>query len=452
MLPLALILRGQGVVIGGSDRSRDQGRTPEKFAFLEKQGITLVPQDGTGLTHDYSALVVSSAIEDSIPEVVRAKELGIPIVKRAELLAQLFNAAKTSIAVGGTSGKSTTTGMIAWILSQAGQNPTVMNGANFLNFVTPENPYATALVGSPDLFVAECDESDGSIILYHPRIAILNNIALDHKPVTELLPIFMQYLKQSAQAILNIDNIPIYDHIFPRFEGNAITFSIGNPEAHFCARNITPSPDGIAAEICGRGVGDVHQKGGLKLELQVPGYHNIANAMAAMAACYAIGIPAAQSAAVLAGFRGVARRLQTVKKYNDISIIDDFAHNSDKIAASLATLNEFSGRLLVMFQMHGYGPFLMMKDLLLGTFATMLKKGDKLYMPDVLYLGGTADKSYTAADFIAELRERGVDATHIPLRADIAPVLRAEAKSGDRIVIMGARDDTLAEFAMSILP
>jgi UDP-N-acetylmuramate--alanine ligase len=451
MLPLALILRGHGVSIGGSDRARDQGRTPEKFTFLEKQGVTMAPQDGTGLTHDYAALVVSSAIEDSIPEVSRAKELGIPIIKRAELLAQLFNAAKTSIAVGGTSGKSTTTGMIAWILSQAGKNPTVMNGANFLNFVTPENPYATALVGTPDLFVSECDESDGSIILYHPHIAILTNIAIDHKPVEELLPIFMQYLKQSAQTVVNIDNLSISEHILPHLPQGTITFSMGDTNATFCAHNIIPSHDSSTAEICGGGVGRGDEEGGMKLTLNIPGHHNIENALAAIGACYAIGIPPEQSIAALANFHGIARRLQTVKKYNNISIIDDFAHNPDKIRASLGTLKQFKGRLLVMFQMHGYGPFNMMKDELLGVFASMLERADHLYMPDVLYLGGTADKSYTAADFIAELRERGVNATYAPERADIAPLLRAEAKSGDRIIVMGARDDTLTAFAKSIL-
>lgn len=452
MLPLALILRGHGVTIGGSDRARDQGRTHEKFAFLEKQGVSLTPQDGSGLTRDYAALVVSSAIEDSIPEVARAKELGVPIVKRAELLAQLFNAAKTSIAVGGTSGKSTTTGMIAWILSQAGKNPTVMNGANFLNFATPDNPYATALVGTPDLFVSECDESDGSIVLYHPQVAILTNIALDHKPVDELLPIFMQYLKQSKQLIVNIDNLVISGRILPYLPQDTITFSMGDTNATFCARHITPSHDNTTAEICGGGVGIVGTEGGVKLTLNIPGHHNIENALAAIAACYAIGIPPQQSITALADFRGIARRLQTVKKYNNIIVIDDFAHNPDKIRASLGTLKQFKGRLLVVFQMHGYGPFHMMKDHLLGTFASILEKDDRLYMPDVLYLGGTADKSYTAADFVAELQERQVNARHVPLRADIAPLLRAEAKSGDRIVVMGARDDTLTDFALSIFP
>ena len=446
MMPLALILKGQGARVTGSDRGHDQGRTPDKFAFLEQSGIPVVPQDGQGLTADFAALVVSSAIEDTIPEVRRAKELNIPIVKRAELLAQLFDAAETRIAVGGTSGKSTTTGMIAWILSQAGQKPTVMNGANFLNFSSPENPYASALIGAPDLFVAECDESDGSIVLYHPTIAVLTNIALDHKPVADLVPIFTQYIKQSSQVILNISNNAVKDAFFADYQDKAILVGVEAPQAQIQAWNITPSPHGISAEIRHIGTGE----GGL-LTLAVPGVHNIENALCAIGAASLAGIDLADSLKALASFSGVARRLQTIKNINNISIIDDFAHNPDKITASLKTLREFPGRLLIMFQMHGYGPFRLMKDGLLDAFVSGLGPEDEFYIPDVLYMGGTSDKSYGTADFVAELQGRGVKAHYIADRAAIAPALRAKAQPGDRIVIMGARDDTLTEFAKCIL-
>ena len=230
MFPLAMILKGQGATISGSDRGHDQGRSPDKFAYLVQQGITIVPQDGLGLTQDFDALIISSAVEDTIPEVKRAKEIGVPILKRAELLAQLFNAAETRIGIGGTSGKSTTTGMVAWILSQSQKNPTVMNGANFLNFVSPSTPFASALVGDKNLFVTECDESDGSIILYHPTIAVLNNIALDHKPVEDLKPIFAQFLNQSKQQVLNIDNPAVAD-MAESYHSTALTVGITHPKA-----------------------------------------------------------------------------------------------------------------------------------------------------------------------------------------------------------------------------
>ncbi len=449
MLPLALICNGQGMRIVGSDRGHDQGRTPEKFTYLERQGIKIVPQDGLGLTIDFDALVISSAVEDTIPEVKRAKELGVPILKRAELLASLFDAANVRVGIGGTSGKSTTTGMLAWILEDCGKHPTVMNGANFLNFVSPDTPFASALVGAKDLFVTECDESDGSIILYHPTIAVLNNIALDHKPVAELIPVFDQFLAQSATQVLNIDNDAVAS-MAGEYAATAITVGIQNKNARLQATSLKPSPSGISAEICDtQGNGGAGERG--LISLKVIGRHNVENALCAIGAALLCGVSLAESCRALSGFLGVGRRLQTIKISNNISVIDDFAHNPDKIRASLHSLNEFSGRLLIMFQMHGYGPFRLMKDELLAAFADSMKAGDILYMPDVLYMGGTVDKSYNSQMFIDECSSKGLKSVYIPNRADIAPALRAEAKSGDRIVVMGARDDTLTEFAKSIL-
>lgn len=452
MLPLAMILRGQGAKISGSDRGHDQGRTPEKFAYLEKQGISIVPQDGLGLTKDFDALVISSAVEETIPEVKRAKEIGVPIVKRAELLAQLFNAAKIKVGIGGTSGKSTTTGMLAWILKEAVLNPTVMNGANFLNFVSPETPFASALVGDKDVFVTECDESDGSIILYHSSIAVLNNIALDHKPVEELKPIFAQFLNQSQKQVLNIDNQAVAE-MAKDYTATSLTVGIDNPNAQLTATSLRHSPDGIFAQIQyvtgdGRGLENGLERG--EISLKIIGRHNIENALCAMGAALLCGVSLSECCRSLNGFLGVGRRLQTIKKSNNISVIDDFAHNPDKITASLRSLNEFSGRLLVMFQMHGYGPFRLMKNELMESFASGLKEGDVFYMPDVLYMGGTVDKSYTSQDFIKECESKGLKAIYAPTREEIGKMIESEAKSGDRIVIMGARDDTLTEFAKSI--
>ena len=151
MLPLALILRGAGAEVAGSDRSRDQHRTPEKFAWLEALGIQLFPQDGSGIVSADQTLVASAAVEDTVPEIVRARELACPRMSRAELLAALFNAASTGIAVGGTSGKSTVTGMAGWIMCQAGRDPTIMNGAVMKNFVRADAPFASATPALPVL-------------------------------------------------------------------------------------------------------------------------------------------------------------------------------------------------------------------------------------------------------------------------------------------------------------
>ncbi len=190
MLPLANIVRDSGATVGGSDRALDQGRLGAKFEWLQSLGISLHKQDGSGLTSGDQILIASAAIEDSVPDIAKGIELGCPRMTRAELLAELFNAAPRSIAVGGTSGKSTVTGMIGWILTDAGMDPTIMNGGVMKNFVADDAPFASARVGKGDVFVSEVDESDGSIALFTPEVAVLNNVSLDHKSLEELRTLF----------------------------------------------------------------------------------------------------------------------------------------------------------------------------------------------------------------------------------------------------------------------
>src|SRR5216683_3151249 len=145
-------------------------------------------------------------VAGTVPDVQAARRIGARFTTRAELLAELFNAAGMSIGVAGTSGKSTTTGMIGWILHCAGRDPTIMNGAVMKDFITPDTPFASATVGQSDVFVSEVDESDGSIARYAPRIAVLNNVALDHKPLGELRALFGDFVGKAELAVLNLDN------------------------------------------------------------------------------------------------------------------------------------------------------------------------------------------------------------------------------------------------------
>ena len=200
MLPLASILRARGSRVAGSDRSLDAGRLSAKFDYLRSLGIPLHPQDGSGLAEGMT-LVTSAAVEPNIPDVVRAVELGLDRVTRPQLLAQLLNAAHKSVAVGGTSGKSTVTGMIGWILHACHRQPTVMNGAVMKNFVSPSSPFSSALVGDPELFVSEVDESDGSIALYRPSVAVLTNVSLDHHSMDELRGLFGAFLDRKSTRL-----------------------------------------------------------------------------------------------------------------------------------------------------------------------------------------------------------------------------------------------------------
>ena len=444
MLPLALIVQARGGRIEGSDRSRDQGRTPEKFAWLEAHGAVLHPQDGSGVTRAEQIIVASGAIEDTVPDIAAAKAVGARIVTRPELLSQLFNAAPTSIGVAGTSGKSTITGMIAWILDRAGRSPTVVNGAVMKNFVDADHPFASAFVGGPDLFVAEVDESDGSIARYDPTVAVVSNISLDHKSMEELRDLFGGFTGRATTAVLNLDN-PETAALAQLHAERAVTFSLGEEDADLSAHGLTPQPTGMTFDLV--------EKGGAAqaVTLNVPGAHNVANALAALAAVRAVGVPLDQAVAALETFAGIRRRMEVVGTANGVTIIDDFAHNPDKIAATLKTLHAFDGRLLILFQPHGFGPLRLMKDDFIDGFAGLMREDDVLLMPEPVYYGGTTDRSVGSEDIASGVRAAGRKAEALNTREACGDRLIELARPGDRIIVMGARDDTLSVFAEDLL-
>lgn len=444
MLPLALIMRARGHQVAGSDRALDQGQTGAKFAFLEQQGVRLFPQDGSGLTSASQVLVTSAAVEDTVPDVVKARALGCAELRRAGLLSSLFNAAETSVGVAGTSGKSTTTAMIAWILSSLGRNPTVINGAVMKNFVTPAIPFASAVVGSPDLFAAEVDESDGSIAHYNATVAVVNNIAEDHKSMDELRVLFAGFARRSKRAVLNLDNAESAALADGLERDRWIGFSLSDPEADCLGSDLRLLPDGCAFKV---------RIGGETAEVRLvtPGAHNAANALAALAAASALGVRLSEAAEALRSFAGVRRRLEVVGTAGGVTVIDDFAHNPDKIAATLATLTAAPGRLLVFFQPHGYGPLRLMRSGFVQTFRDGLRADDRLILPDPVYHGGTTDKSFGSDGLVADLCAAGVKAAHLATRRQAQAALLEAVRPGDRIVVMGARDDTLTEFARALL-
>jgi UDP-N-acetylmuramate--alanine ligase len=451
MLPLALILRGQGAAVAGSDRSRDQGRTPEKFAWLESLGFGLHPQDGSGIVSAEQTLVASAAVEETVPEMVRAKELGCPRMSRAQCLATLFNAAPLGIAVGGTSGKSTVTGMIGWIMTEAGRDPTIMNGAVMKNFASPNAPFASARVGQGDAFVSEVDESDGSIALYRPKVAVLGNVSLDHKSLEELRELFGDFIANTAIAAVNIDD-PESAALAARAQ-SLVTFGIDSGDAML---SVTPGTLAEHAATLTATIHDARDGTSHPLALRVPGRHNLANALAAIAGASAAGVPVGEAVFALGSFVGLARRFDIVgTSPGGVTVIDDFGHNPDKVAATLKTLKAHPGRVLAFFQPHGYGPLRQMGAELADTFARLLGPDDVTILCDPVYFGGTVDRSEGSARIVRLIREAGVNggasAEHIPERADCADRLAELAQPGDRIVIMGARDDTLTLFARDLL-
>jgi UDP-N-acetylmuramate--alanine ligase len=473
MLPLANIVRDTGATVGGSDRALDQGRLGAKFEWLQSLGISLHKQDGSGLTSKDQILVASAAIEDSVPDVAKANALGCARMTRAELLGCLFNASPRSIAVGGTSGKSTVTGMIGWILTDAGFDPTIMNGAVMKNFVAENAPFASARVGHGNVFVSEVDESDGSIALFQPQVAVLNNVSLDHKSLEELRALFGDFARNAQHAIWNADDIEtvaLMGSIKPSLlqgrglgEGasKASTSDTLSPspfpegERNFTSFGFTDRADVRAVDVIDLPLGSrfILKAGGesLPVILQVPGRHNIANALAAIAATIVMGVSVAQAIHAMERFTGLARRFDIVGIAGGITVIDDFGHNPDKTAATLATLKAFPGRVIIFFQPHGYGPIRVMGSELAAVFAQMMRRDDHLILCDPVYFGGTVDRRLGSQSITDAVVAAGNQAEHIPSREDCGDRIVELAQPGDRIVIMGARDDTLSGFAAEVL-
>lgn len=443
MLPLAMILREHGARVSGSDRALDQGRLAAKFEWLQAKGIGLFPQDGSGLNSGEQILIASAAIEDSVPDIARANALGCKRMTRAELLASLFNATPRSIAVGGTSGKSTVTGMIGWILTQVGCDPTIMNGAVMKNFAGDDAPFASSRVGQGEIIVSEVDESDGSIALFDPEIAVLNNVSLDHKSLEELRQLFGAFAKKSKVAVWNADDDETVALVNTLDLSNDISFGCAS-NADYRLSDVEEAPLGSTFTI--------HVEDQLHhAKLLVPGLHNIANALAAIAAASAAGVCVEDSVKALANFTGLARRFDIIGTKNEISVIDDFGHNPDKIAATLKTLKAFPGRVIAFFQPHGFGPIHKMGSELADTFAQLLDGDDRVILCDPVYFGGTVDRSIGSGSITESVQAAGGKATHIADREACGDHIVDIAELGDRIVVMGARDDSLRSFAEGIL-
>src|SRR3984893_12161751 len=266
MTPLALIVQARGGRVEGSDRALDQGRNAERFDFLRARGVLLHPQDGSGIRRAGQILVTSAAVEETVPDVQAARRIGAAVTTRARLLAQLFNCAGLGVGVAGTSGKSTTVGMLGWILHRAGKSPTIMNGADMKNFIDAGSPFASAGIGAGEVFVSEVDESDGSIAFFEPAVAVVNNISLDHKSLDELRALFRDFVAKAQTVVLNLDNAETAALLAGLKPEQAVTYSLNAAHADLVASRPVRSPAGIAFQVKERESGET-----VAVSLNVPG-------------------------------------------------------------------------------------------------------------------------------------------------------------------------------------
>lgn len=433
MSAIAQYLAGKGKTVAGSDRQFGQEASTGIRDMLEKTGVRCFPQDGSGITSSTEAVVISTAIEESNTEYQKALRLGIPVIKRSELLAHLSNAAR-AIAIGGTSGKSTTTAMLFHILDRCGLSPSLITGAG-LTRLQREGRIGNAHVGESDWLIMEADESDGSIVGYRPEIGVLLNMERDHKEMDELIRLFSAFREHTKRAfIVNADN----PQAAALSAGEALEFSAGRDRGGIRGSGFRQEGFSISFTV-----------NGLPCRLPLIGRHNMENALAALAAALQAGVPLEDGIRALSDFDGIYRRTQLAgyDPRRDIHVIDDFAHNPDEVACAIRACQAIAPRVTAYFQPHGFGPLRFMHAQLAESVADTLRPDDVFVIGDVYYAGGTVTRDVhpqSVSDTIAAAGRRAVYAGD---RDSAMRWLADNVADHSVALIMGARDPRLPEFA-----
>jgi len=431
MSGLAQVARWQGEAVSGSDRFFDRGEASDLRTCLEGEGIAIFPQDGSGLVSVEEA-VTSVAVEADIPDLIEAKRRGVPVMSRGEYLWHLARGKRT-LAVAGTNGKSTTTALLGWILEQNGCDPTFVIGAPLKG---ERKGWGNARLGRSEWFCFEADESDGMLDQYQPSLGVITNISPDHFPIERLREIFSRFARNCRDGlVLNADCPESRDLL----SGNAhpLIYSIRSP-SDLQARKVSFSGDRSTFELSGE-----------EFALPLPGLHNIYNALAAIAAASRAGITLDRMTAALQNFPGLKRRMEVVYSSGELVVIDDYSHNPAKITAALTCARLFGPRVTAVYQPHGFAPLRRLHRELAAAFSRGLRKCDRLFILPVYYAGGTIQSGFGSRELAAEIAGPA-EVLALPGREELLSDLVRHPRSGEVILIMGARDPTLSDLARRI--
>lgn len=441
MSAIAVYLAGKGFAVSGSDRKFSGADGDDIRAKLEAAGVRTFPQDGSGVCPGLSAIVVSSAIEESNPDLKRALELGIPRMHRSEMLAKISESVKT-ICVSGTSGKSTVTGMIWHILNEANLSPSLLSGAGLVA-LEKRGMIGNGIAGNGEWLVAESDESDGTLVRYSPEIGVILNIGKDHKEISELQKIFAEFSKNvTGKGKTLIVNEA--DELANAFSVNHLDdFGL---EAKAGVQGMDFNPDGYSITFRVRHLGEL-----VRFKVPLPGFHNMMNALAAIAVSLKVGVSLRKCAEALETFEGIHRRHQILGTFHGVTVVDDFAHNPAKIAASIRAAQDFTrGRVIAYFQPHGFGPTRFLRNDLVDAISRTLRSQDAIFLSEIYYAGGTVTRDISSVDLVEDLKRKNATAYFVSNRDECGREMVRFSASGDTILIMGARDPSLSEFAKTV--
>ena len=426
---IAGFMAEKGNAVFGSDRLFDlRPRDPVRLR-LQKNGITIVPQDGTGIDRSFDLAVFSTAVEKSNPDMLSAGAAGVRLMTRPAYLAGIVAAYRTT-AVAGTSGKSTTSGMLAFLMQRLGMSPNFIGGGRVKQFKTEKNP-GNYVAGSSEHLVVEACESDGTIINYKPQHTLILNLDLDHQTIAETGRMFEILADNtSGHVLLNADDGNL-QHCKIR---DVVTFSIDT------------LADFQAVDVCYQPFETTFSLYGQEFKLSMPGKHNVYNALACIALLAETGAALSDIAAVLPEFSGIERRFDIHLNDGRHLVIDDYAHNPHKIKCLMHTLQATHDRICYVFQPHGFGPTRLMKDGYVAAFSEGLRADDLLILLPIYYAGGTAAKDISSEDIAGPVRASGHRALCVQDRKEV----HVQREGYDACVVFGARDDTLADIAKEV--
>lgn len=472
MSALAQMAAGGPYEVTGSDRDFDRGQKQLLRRQLENLGIRICAQDGSAISASTVRLVVSTAIEDTSPEIAMARRYGVPVAHRSEVLAEYVNGSD-SIVVSGTSGKSTVAAMLYCILEHAGLQPSIITGGSLIQLMK-RGLAGNAFKGKSDILVVEGDESDGSLVRYKPKKGLALNITKDHKSIDELKKIFLAFKDNciggkdiacdatgcgNAECSAENAESETKDGMFAwNYDDKVCREIFSSLPQNSCLKGGKGCMRPFGKEKDLFFLSDVELKPfsssfmlrGVKFSLPVPGNYNIYNAIAACAGAEMYGVSLEKAAEALKGFAGVDRRFVLIGEKNGIKVVDDFAHNPAKLAAVISALHGAGRRVFAVYQPHGFAPTRNLRAELVQSLASSLFKEDFLFMPEIYYAGGTVNKTISSADIVNDVRQAGKNAEFFPDRAGIPAAIAAKARPGDIVGVMGARDSTLTDLARAI--
>ena len=426
MSALAHVLCERGFHVTGSDRNA--GGVCEKLKAL---GAVVYQGHAAQQVQGADAVVISSAIHADNCELVAAKEQGICVMHRSDVLAELINHAD-GVAVAGAHGKTSTSAMLSCIATESGIDPTVVIGGEVTSLG------GNARSGNGRFVVAEADESDGSFLKFNPLYAVVTNIENDHmdhygseENIYKAFKEFLGNIRQGGAAVLCMDNEKLR-RLAKETEACVISYGIDNEEADYVAKDVVYHTGGTDYKV--------YKNGSLFAEVQliVPGRHNVLNSLGALACAVEMGIDTESILSALKKFTGAHRRFETKGRVNGVWVVDDYAHHPTEIGVTLkAALQTKPQRLICVFQPHRYTR----TQLLFDEFCACFKGCDKLIVTDIYAASEDPIEGVNSAKLAEGIKKvSGIDVKYVPSLAEIETYLAKTARSGDLVMTIGAGD------------